>query len=313
MNAATRDETLIADLNAFMRAFSMRVDRHDGEHILHVPAFEPLPWRPAIKKRVLSRANPNAVFYEASTTAALAYFFAELKPKVFLDLGAQWGYFSALALNYQPCAIDTYAFEINPHVTIYLSNAIEAAHKRDRRGELILAGVSDTHEGERDIWISVTKMFESEPSKKDYRDPWWRRLKFALRGNNNRDAPLRVRVGITSIDHFCRERAIVPDIIKIDVDGYEAKVIPGALEILERAKPVVFLELHKKKFLERFGVSREQIAEQLFNLGYRALLLPDHHDNTSMATPAAAGSQLIGREATDMFIFYHPDRLAKTV
>jgi len=30
-------------------------------------------------------------------------------------------------------------------------------------------------------------------------------------------------VEITSIDHFCRLQAVTPDILKIDVDGYEAR------------------------------------------------------------------------------------------
>lgn len=299
----------VALLSSFMSGFKPQIERNGDAYILRLPGFEPLPWYAPRKKKLFSRRNPNEIFYEESTTAVFAFFLARIQNRIVLDAGAQWGYFTALALAYQAHAIDAYAFEINPHATAYLKQAIADGERRGRRGELLLSGLSDVHAGERDIWISTTRMFESEPTEPEYRDPWWIRLKMTLRGNKDRDVPQKFRVLITSIDHFCQERALAPGLIKIDVDGYEAKVIPGAIDTLEHHKPVVFLELHKRKFTERFGVTRRDIVAPLFDLGYRAILLDDHHDRLSAATPVTIDSPQIVREATDMFVFIHPQNL----
>lgn len=304
-------EALAQGVSQEIAEFRPRTEVQDGHYSLLLPDFEPLEWRPPLKRKFLSRRNPNEVFYEEAATAALRYFFRTTHCRTFLDVGAQWGYYATLALSYKPHPIDTYAFEINPLATEYLERAIEAARARGRRGELLMAGLSDSHLGEKDIWISITKMFEKEPTAEDFRDPWWVRLKFALRGVKDRDRPKHYRMTITSIDHFCSERGLAPDMLKIDVDGYEATVIPGGMKTFAAHKPVLFLELHKRKFYDRFNLTRRQIATPLFELGYQALLLDDHHNRAAKVVPVPQDSAVIDREATDMFIFVHPDRMDK--
>lgn len=51
-------------------------------------------------------------------------------------------------------------------------------------------------------------------------------------------------VRTTTIDRYCRDREIVVDGMKVDVEGAEALVLDGARETLERCSPWVFLEFH---------------------------------------------------------------------
>lgn len=51
-----------------------------------------------------------------------------------------------------------------------------------------------------------------------------------------------ITVETISLDDFCREKAITPALIKIDVEGGEADVLDGAKETIERARPIVILE-----------------------------------------------------------------------
>ncbi len=304
------ENEFVAALSASIADFRPQVEQRSGGHFLILPDCEPIPWRAPKKRKWLARENPNAIFYEESTTAAMLFFFARANVRVMLDAGARLGYFATLALNFKPHPIDAYAFEIDPHGTEQFVKAAEEAATRGRHGELLLSGLSDEHLGQRDIWISVTKMFESEAEAAGYRDSPWVRLKMALRGRKDRDLPQRYSVTITSIDAFCASRTLAPGLIKIDVDGYEAKVVPGALETLRAHKPVVFLELHKRKFIERFNVTRAEIVAPLFDMGYRALLLEDHRDRSRPIRVIDKNSPEIGREATDMFIFYHDRHVA---
>jgi FkbM family methyltransferase len=65
------------------------------------------------------------------------------------------------------------------------------------------------------------------------------------------------RVRAYSVDELAREFG-QPDVLFIDVEGFECEVLKGARETL-RERPDVFIEVHSGCGLERFGGSREEI------------------------------------------------------
>lgn len=58
-----------------------------------------------------------------------------------------------------------------------------------------------------------------------------------------------------------------PDFIKIDVEGMECEVILGAVKMLERSRPTLYVE-YNRGTLARYGKTVEQLRELLFRLGY---------------------------------------------
>jgi FkbM family methyltransferase len=58
-----------------------------------------------------------------------------------------------------------------------------------------------------------------------------------------KDSRGAVAVGTRSVDAMCDEHACRPDLIKIDVEGFELYVLQGARRVLSR-RPVVYLEIH---------------------------------------------------------------------
>jgi FkbM family methyltransferase len=65
------------------------------------------------------------------------------------------------------------------------------------------------------------------------------------------------RVRAYSVDELAREYGR-PDVLFIDVEGFECEVLKGAGETL-RERPDAFIEVHTGCGLERFGGSREEI------------------------------------------------------
>ena len=50
-------------------------------------------------------------------------------------------------------------------------------------------------------------------------------------------------------DALCKERGFRPDVIKIDVEGHEVRVLKGLQETIRRFKPIIFLEVHIREVL----------------------------------------------------------------
>jgi len=71
------------------------------------------------------------------------------------------------------------------------------------------------------------------------------------------------------LDDFCRQRGIVPEVIKIDVEGAELGVLKGAKNILTTHHPVVFLSVHPSR-LHALGKSLEELQGVVADLGYVA-------------------------------------------
>jgi FkbM family methyltransferase len=67
-----------------------------------------------------------------------------------------------------------------------------------------------------------------------------------------------VQVPQVTIDRYCSQRDIKPDLIKIDVEGFEQNVFRGALETMKQNRPVIVCEIFFDK--ESVHFYREHLA-----------------------------------------------------
>jgi FkbM family methyltransferase len=75
-------------------------------------------------------------------------------------------------------------------------------------------------------------------------------------------------VPMGSVDELCVELDFRPDLVKIDVEGYELAVLQGARATLAQHRPQIFLELHPDR-LRQLGSSAAAVVLLLEALGYR--------------------------------------------
>ncbi len=272
-------------------------------HSKHViPSFKQV--RSPFEIRLAQRSNRK--FYEETTTLLISFLLARFKPDVFLDVGASNGYFSFVAASHLMARPVAHAFEMQPKAVDKIrKQAGEVTLPGKVHGHLI--GLSDRHIGLKRVWYARTKMFEEEPAESEYREPWWIRLKFAVKGSKiKRNTLSSAEVLLTSLDHFCAERNLLPGLVKIDVDGYEGKVLCGAHKMLRDLQPIILLELHKDA-KQRFGLLRADCVDMLFKANYAALFITDHHNlDRCNLVEATAGSPLFARQETDMVLFIPP-------
>ena len=71
-----------------------------------------------------------------------------------------------------------------------------------------------------------------------------------------------IDVKTTTIDAFCQERNIRPDVVKIDVEGAEADVLEGARRVLAQPGVQAFVEFHPSVWRRR-GMTAAAMRAQL--------------------------------------------------
>jgi FkbM family methyltransferase len=75
-------------------------------------------------------------------------------------------------------------------------------------------------------------------------------------------------VDTLTIDSFCEERKVNPDLIKIDVEGAELMVLKGAPNVLSRCRPIIYLSVHPRH-LKLGGQTVQELREYLENHDYQ--------------------------------------------
>ena len=80
-------------------------------------------------------------------------------------------------------------------------------------------------------------------------------------------APESIDIQIETIEGASAARGVVPDFIKLDIEGYEYEALKGSAFFLARNRPVIFLELHLN-YLEERKIGARAVVELLENAGY---------------------------------------------
>jgi FkbM family methyltransferase len=76
------------------------------------------------------------------------------------------------------------------------------------------------------------------------------------------------KVNALTFDEFIdRQKIDKVDFIKIDVEGFEYKVVDGAIKSIEQYKPILFIELIDE-YLKKNGNSAAALVAKISKLGY---------------------------------------------
>ena len=112
------------------------------------------------------------------------------------------------------------------------------------------------------------------------------RFGLAHLGETRRDGPIhREVVEVTTIDHFAREEGLQRlDFIKVDVEGWEKRILEGGAETIGRFRPALLVELIDAQ-LARAGDSLEKAWALLESWGYRAAVRLDGKTSNGIDGP----------------------------
>ena len=80
-------------------------------------------------------------------------------------------------------------------------------------------------------------------------------------------APRSIDVTIESIESASARLEVVPDFIKMDIEGFEYEAIKGSVSFLTAHRPTLFLELHLD-YLDQRKLSAKGVVDLLRQCGY---------------------------------------------
>ena len=101
---------------------------------------------------------------------------------------------------------------------------------------------------------------------------------YEMNGDSGMNTISRVKIGEIeykeifknqiTIDGFVKESGFVPELIKIDVEGAEIKVLSGGQEVLRNNHPEIMLSVHPKH-IKDLGYSLDHLRKTISDLGYK--------------------------------------------
>jgi FkbM family methyltransferase len=198
--------------------------------------------------------------YERSLVRMLKFF---LKPgMVFLDLGANIGYFSAIAAALVGRGGRVFAFEPSPHCFARLQRNLCSFEQA-----VICNSAASDRTGHSWFYLHT----KENGWGSSFTDP---------------DLAERIQVKTIRLDDWAREAAIQRlDFLKIDIEGGEYAALLGAQTLLERFRPIVIAELNSA-CLSRDQRTPDDVLRLLYEAGYRCKRTADSVIATPQAVPA---------------------------
>ena len=218
-----------------------------GSRILGHPVFFPF----VNHLRVLVSAGQwgvtGVVYCGLEEFEDMAFCMHFLRPgDLFIDVGANFGTFSLLASGV--AGAKTIAFEPNPKTYAALIVNLKL-------NDLLYTQVTPLQlaVGERNRTVRLTDGLKTGDH--------------ILAGNGNSGASIYVEVNQTTLDEQLTQRR--PTLLKIDVEGYESRVIQGATQTLQ--SPSLFGCIVEQIGLQqRYDEQEESLHQKLLGLGFRS-------------------------------------------
>lgn len=199
---------------------------------------------------------------------------------VFFDIGANVGLYS-LSVAYRIRRVGIHAFEPVPDTVLGFRDNLS---RNGLDGRVILNQLAV---GETDGQVYITSDHHSS--------------NYLIHSDSDEK---KIEVGCTSLDKYVRDNSIQRvDVMKVDVEGREFSVLKGAVDSLERFRPIVIVELMEtpSDFFDRKVEPFRETINLMVSLDYEYYVIDDKNDLVHMRRMQEA----FFSKSYHNYLFYH--------
>jgi FkbM family methyltransferase len=216
--------------------------------------------------------------YEPATTRLLL---SRLRGcRGFADLGANLGYFAVIAavvLKQAP----VFAFEMDASLAPLIKRNLQL--NGCENGQVLSAAVGDTD--------GATVSYTPHP------------FSFVALVSRISTSPFDIRLAATtvSLDKYFADNSVLPNLLKIDVDGAEMAVLRGMSRLLAQPDLQMLLEVHAHH-LPQFGSSAGAVLEFLYEREFKTYLLEQFRNDPNGSLREIRDAREITAKTGDMLL-----------
>lgn len=212
--------------------------------------------------------------FEPLVTAYFQLMGKTLPEVCMMDIGALWGHTSLLAAAIFKTS-NIHLFEMNVFTTESLKKNIQAnkhlpAHfyinnilvsDIDITTEVTFKHYTARVQGNKSNKISKLKIARENLKSKIKR----------LLGKKGKGDYLTSKLHVNRIDTYCKNNGVIPNLIKIDVEGSQFDIISGATETLEKHHPALLIEFDTPCAANSTGKTNRDVVKFLERFGYKCI------------------------------------------
>lgn len=81
-----------------------------------------------------------------------------------------------------------------------------------------------------------------------------------------------------TLDDYCEQTNIYPDMVTMDVEGSECAVLAGMSKVIDKCMPLIFISVHHNFLRESYDTDYNYIGQYFNERGYRAEYLGHDHE-----------------------------------
>ena len=206
--------------------------------------------------------------YEETMIYCLSNILHSSKSITFFDIGSYISYYALFVSAFTNDKAIVYSIESNPKY-LNISEKSKKANKFKNMFNLntILSDKKDYYIVHNLTVVKEDHIKKYQTEKLIYDENEKKELNDILKNGKIKES--------TTLDFFCSERNLKPNILNIDVHGAEGLVLNGAKKILQDSVEYILLEVHQQQLLDLFskGAKKVEILRLLNSLGFDNYLI----------------------------------------
>lgn len=211
-----------------------------------------------------------------------------LPQDIFVDVGANIGYFSLIAAKYGESVL---AFEPSPRTMRYLNRNLELNPTLAAKVLVYNIGLSD-HAGDANLYNPV-----DHPGMASLRP---------IEAKEN----IIESIQLDTLDHMLGNNVIA--FLKIDTEGSELNVLNGAIQSIEHGHPFVLCELFEE-YQQRYGHHCKDIVNYFEVRGYQSFHVQEDRSKHSGVSVGSLDLSALSTVEANNALFIATDRVSEVI